>query len=337
MRQLLIATAAAVLLVPDLCAQRGDRDGRGRPGGEAAPVALKAFDFKEAQFTTKNLTEGSGRYGIYLPKGWDAEANKDKKYPWIVWLHGFGGYREFQTDGGASTLDALRSSGELPELVLVTFVAPGGRRGRSVYVNGEASGKIEDAIVQDLVAQVQKDYPVADRREQRAIMGISIGGFAALKIALRHPDVFGAVGAHSSAIFPDDPKKLPPEYEGQVGRALQQGLAAVFGDPIDPAKWAAEMPMGLVRNAGKDKFAKLRIYFDAGSEDRYGFAKPNQELSKLMTEKGIEHTFRLVQGGGHAWGSPSMLENLKASLKFVAAAVAGKEPAPKDAGAQPGK
>lgn len=308
------------LLVADACAQRGE----GRRRGERGPaVELKHFELREVEFPSENLASGRGRCDLYLPKGSDAEERGDRRYPLVIWLHGFGGSSEFHRRGGAATLDRLRGEGTIPELVVAVWRGSGGRRERTVYVNGEAGGRVEDAIVQDLIAHLQANHPVSDRREHRAIMGISIGGFGALKIAMKHPDKFAAVGAHSSAIFPDDPEELPRNYEGQVNRALRSGLAEVFGDPIDKDKWAAEMPMGLVRRAGEQKFAGLRIYFDAGTDDRYGFAEPNRQLSELLKEKGIEHTFRLVEGGGHAWSSDSMEANLAASLTFVGGAVGG--------------
>lgn len=316
------ATALVLALaVPQLSAQRGDRAG---PGRDVPRAQFANFEFQDAEFDSKNLTDGKGRYGVYLPKGWRDEANKDKTWPLIVWLHGFGGYAEFQGRGGAKTLDELRGSGALPDVVFVAFQAPGGRRSRSVYVNGEQSGKVEDAIVQDLVADAVENFHASPDRSQHAIMGISIGGFGALKIAMRHPDVFAIVAAHSSAVFADDPKALPEQYARQVQRAMQMGLGEVFGDPIDQAKWAAEMPMGIARKAAKGAFANLRIYFDAGTEDRYGFAEPNVELSKLMDKVGIEHTFQLVEGGGHAWSSEAMLVNLRRSLTFVGKALVGK-------------
>lgn len=318
--------ALAVLGPAALCAQQGERGPRRQP----PRVELQNFEFREVEFESANLTEGKGRVGLYLPKGFADEANAQKTYPLVVWLHGFGGYYEFMSRGGASTLDDLRGKGDIPELVFAAFQAPGGRRSPSVYVNGDPSGKIEDAIVTDLVGVLERDYRATKDRAGHAIMGISIGGYGALKIALHHPEVFGVVAAHSSAIFTDDPAQLPQQYARQVARAMERGLDAVFGDPIDAGKWAAEMPMGLVRKAEKGAFTNVRIYFDAGTEDRYGFAAPNEALSKLMGERGIEHVFRLVEGGGHAWSSESMLENLRASLKFVAHAVAPAEPGAAD-------
>ena len=320
MRHLLISSLALITVAADGLGQRsGGRRGR----QQAEPVALKNFEFKEVDFESESLIDGEASFGLYLPKGWDSDENEGKKLPLVVWLHGFGGYSEFQRRGGAKTIDELFGEGEITPMAFVTFRAPGGRRSRSVYVNGERSGDVEDAIVKDLVAYMEKNYPVSKSAAHHAIMGVSIGGFGALKIAMKHPEVFGVVAAHSSAIFPDDPENLPRHYERQVGRMMRFGLDGVFGDPIDKEKWAAEMPMGLARNAEKDKYTTLAIYFDAGTEDRYGFAEPNEDLHKVMEAAGIKHTFRLVEGGGHAWSSDSMRPNMHESLKFVARAISG--------------
>jgi enterochelin esterase-like enzyme len=142
--------------------------------------------------------------------------------------------------------------------------------------------------------------------------------------------VFGAVAVHSAAILPVDPADLPQQYQRQLQMMMQRGgLAEVFGEPIDKAKWAKEMPLALVAAAKAEDWKGLRIYFDAGTADRYGFCEPNEKLDKAMTEKGIAHLFRKVDGGGHAWSSPKMKECLQSSLQFVGACVTGKDPMPK--------
>jgi enterochelin esterase-like enzyme len=316
-------------LSTSLCAQRDG--GRGRPQRESP--RLENFTFEEVTFPSERVRRGEAGYGVYLPKGYADEANKDTRYPWIVWLHGFGGYGEFQDRGGAAVLDKLRGEGKIPPLVMVVFRSPAGR---SVYLNGEAACDTEDLIVVDLVAHAQGKYRLADQPALRALMGVSMGGLGALKIAMKHPDVFGAVGAHSAAILPADPEQLPPEYKGMVDRQLRRGgLYKVLGDPIDKAKWAAEMPLGIVAARKVEDLKGLRIYFDAGTEDRYGFAEPNQELARAMTEKCIKHRFELIEGGGHAFGSSKMKENLASSLQFLAAVFAGKDPYAVEAAAKP--
>ena len=148
-------------------------------------------------------------YGIYLPKDYDDEANKDKTWPLIIWLHGmWEDHMRFHMRGGAPLLDKAVTDGELPPCIFVT--ANGSRS--SMYVNREDE-KWEDLISKDLLQHVTKSFRVSKERQRRAIMGISMGGMGALRIAMTQPKLFGAVAAHSSAVFSEDPEDLPPRMK----------------------------------------------------------------------------------------------------------------------------
>lgn len=312
------AALAATLIAAPAVTQFGRR--------EPQPPALQHFYFDSWDFDAPHAQGGVASYYIYLPREHDHEKNKDRKFPWVLWCPGFGGPEDFQSRGGASTLDRLRGEGKIPELALVVFRPPG-RRGRTTYMNGEAGGDIEDLIVEDLVPHLPSRYRLSDQREHRAIMGVSAGGFGALKLALRHPDVFGAVAAHSAAILPADPAELAGAAESTVSRLLRGGLAELLGDPIDPDKWAEQMPMGLIARRTPAQLLGLQIYFDAGTDDHYGFFEPNQQLAAAMRARGHRFVFHPVEEGGHAWSSPKMRGNVARSLTFVGAALAGQDPA----------
>ena len=148
-----------------------------------------------------------------------------------------------------------------------------------------------------------------------------------MKIALRHPNVFGAVATHSAAILPADPDDLAGMAESTVSRYLRGGVKEELGDPIDKDKWAAMMPMGIVALKKPAELKGLQIYFDAGTNDHYGFFEPNQDLAKAMTANGHTFMFRPVEEGGHAWSSPKMVDNLEHSLRFAGLALSGKDAA----------
>lgn len=315
------SVSAFVLLFAALPALLPAQGGRGRRQPE--PPKLQHFTFEEGTLQSDKLRQEGAGYFAYLPKGHGDDTNKDRQYPWILWLPGFGGPYDFQGRGGAEVLDRLRGEGKIPECALVVFKAPG-RRPRTTYMNGEAAGDIEDLIVGDLLTQLQQKYHLSDKRSERAVMGVSAGGFGALKIAMRHPQTFGAVAVHSAAILPADPEELGGMTETVVLRALRGGLEKEFGTPIDKAKWAAQMPLGLVATKKSEDFAGLQVYFDAGTDDDYGFCEPNEKLDQAMTGKGLLHVFRKVEGGGHAWSSPTMRDNVAASLQFVGLALQGK-------------
>jgi S-formylglutathione hydrolase FrmB len=318
------AITAAISLSLALPAQRNGGGGR---GGREAP-ALQNFTVETGTVASKAVKEGEAGYEIFLPKGHADAANKDKTYPWVLWLSGFGGNREFSNGGGAEVLDTLRGENAIPELAFVVYRAPTGqnrRGGRSVYMNGEANCNTEDLLAGDFLTELQKKYRLASDKKQRAVMGVSAGGFGALKMALRHPDVWGVVAAHSAAILPADPENLGGMSEQTVQRFLRGGLDQVLGNPIDKAKWAEHMPMAIVAAKKPADLQGLQIYFDAGTEDRYEFCPPNEKLSAAMTAAGHKHLFRKVEGGGHAFGDAAMKDNVAHALRFIAAAFAGKD------------
>jgi len=316
MSRFCLVALAALCLLTTASAQRGGRRA-------AAPPELKHFHFEAWDFDTDKARAGEASYFIYLPKTHDYAVNKDRKFPWILWLPGFGGPNDFQTRGGAQTLDRLRDQEKLPELALVIFRPPG--RGRSTYMNGESIGDVEDLLVQDLVKHVEGKFRLSSDRRHRAVMGVSAGGFGAMKIAMRHPDVFGAVATHSAAILPADPDELAGSAERTVMRFLRGGIREQLGDPIDKDKWAAQMPMGIVALKKPAELQGLQVYFDAGSDDHYGFFEPNVALSAAMKQHGHKHVFRPVEEGGHAWSSDQMIPNLEHSLYFAGVALSGKD------------
>lgn len=303
------------------------------------PPPLAHFTFEAGSIPSEHVRgeEPAGYYAL-LPKGWADDANKDRKWPWILWLPGFGGPGDFLTRGGAEVLERLRGEGQLPDVALVVFRAPG-RRPRTTYMNGEPAGDIEDLITTDLLTSLQQKYHLSDERAHRAVMGVSAGGFGALKIAMRHPELFCAVAVHSAAILPADPEDLAGVAESVVQRQLRGSLAEQLGNPIDKAKWAAQMPIAIAAAKTPKDLQDLWIYTDAGTDDHYGFFEPNQQFDKVLRQHGHRHLFREVEEGGHAWSSPKMAGNVATSLRFVGLALAGKDPvaelAPKPADEKP--
>ena len=323
MQRLATLTVCTFTLLAAIPAQRGERGGRG--AGEMQGPELAHYTFASGTIESDKMRRGEAGYYVLLPKGHADAANKDETYPWILWLPGFGGPSDVMRRGGAEVLDRLRGEDVIGEVALVVFRASTGRRARTTYMNGEGAGDIEDLITSDLLDTVQQRYRLSDKREHRAVMGVSAGGFGALKIAMRHPDKFGAVAVHSAAIMPADPAELAGTAESMVNRMLRGGLTEILGDPIEKSKWEQHMPMGLAAIKKPADLKGLQIYFDAGTDDHYGFFEPNQKLCKAMTDNGHKHLFREVEEGGHAWSSAKMKDNVSTTLQFVAAALAGKD------------
>ncbi|HEX3050668.1 MAG TPA: alpha/beta hydrolase-fold protein [Aggregatilineaceae bacterium] len=132
-------------------------------------------------------------YNVYLPPNWC----KLDDLPLLVMLHGVDGdYTDWVDEGRIDeAADALIQAGEIEPLIILM---PDGDD--SFYINGEY-GDYETYIVSELVGLVDQEFPTAGTRETRFIGGLSMGGYGALYLGMRHPDLFSAIGAHSPAIF----------------------------------------------------------------------------------------------------------------------------------------
>ncbi len=282
-------------------------------GRRSSMPKLENLVFEQSTFESKALRRKAS-YGVFLPKDYKSQAQK--QYPLVIWLHGmFEDHMRFATRGGAPILDRMTGKGQVPRMIFVT--ANGGRS--SFYVNGKDSGKNEDLIIVDLLAHLEETYRIAKDPGMRAIMGVSMGGFGALNIALRHPKLFRVVASHSAAIFPPDPDNLSERHQRALeGWGKRLGLDRIYGKPLEKKRWQANNPLHIIASSHRRDLAGLKIYFDCGSADRYEFDSGNESLHKLMEQRDIDHSWQLVDGGGHGWASGYNTARLPHSLAFVA-------------------
>ena len=137
---------------------------------------------------------------IYLPPSYDTSPSK--RYPTLYLLHGFGG--DSKTWAGAGSrgfnvpplLDALMGGGKIREMIVV---APSARTayGGSFYTNSAVTGNWEDYIYRDLVGYVDANYRTLARPSSRGVAGHSMGGYGAVTLGMKHPEVFSAIYALS--------------------------------------------------------------------------------------------------------------------------------------------
>lgn len=273
----------------------------------ASPAAAEV---RYASFASPSLGR-EVRYALDLPTSYHSGG---QRYPVVYVLHGlFEGAGFWEGRGLSTILENLRQSGEVPELLVVAVDG-----GNSFFANSSL-GRYEDLVVRDLVAHVESAYRVQGAREGRALLGVSMGGYAALRIAFAHPGVFGAVAAHSAMLL-----ERPPTREAGAGRWQMTAFHQAFGDPIDPQRWAAADP--LVWAARADPETAPALYFDCGSDDRYGLGAGNEELHRRLTARGVKHDFALLPGDH---GYDYVRSVLPRSLRFLARAMRGSAVKPR--------
>jgi S-formylglutathione hydrolase FrmB len=240
-------------------------------------------------------------YCIVLPASFDAD--KTKHFTILYELHGLGDNEQFFVHSGLWNLvEDLRDRGELKDFLIAT---PAG--GATFYINSK-DGKVryEDFLLQEFFPMIEKRYRALPGRANRAISGVSMGGYGALHLAFRHPQLFNSVSAHSAALI----EKLPAFLLDAPQSPRSRVLGSVFGIPPDTAFWNANSPLNVARSAN---LAGLKIYFDCGDQDDFGFEAGAAALDKILTARKISHEFHLYPGRH----DPSYFaSHLPASLQF---------------------
>lgn len=242
-------------------------------------------------------------YCVLLPPSYDAD--KSRRFPVFYLLHGLGDNEQMLIhSGGINLVEDLWEQHQIGEFLIVTP-----RAGVSFYINSrDGRSRYEDFFVEEFMPTVEKRFRARPGRGSRGIAGISMGGYGALHIAFRHPQLFSVVGAHSAALL----ERLPT-ISAQESRQINglSVLGRTFGSPFDPAFWNRNDPLRIAKTAN---LAGLKIYFDCGSEDDYGFEVGAAALDKLLTSRHIPHEFHLYPGG-HDW--TYFATHLPALLQFV--------------------
>jgi S-formylglutathione hydrolase FrmB len=242
-------------------------------------------------------------YCVALPPGYDASPSQ--RYPPLYFLHGlFEDEQSWINRGGQEIWESLTTQVQISNFIVVL---PSG--GRTFYVNSQdGHDSYEDFFIQELVPEIDRKYRTQAAPAKRGISGVSMGGYGALHLAMRHPDVFGSASAHSAALLPKFPDPLPTEGRwGFYARVLQ----GPFGSPLNESYFDANNPLTLAEHP--DRFPHLALYFDCGDHDRYGFEEGAALLDRLLTQKGFPHTYAL-RPGGHGWDY--MHQYLHFSLEF---------------------
>ncbi|HEY6645335.1 alpha/beta hydrolase [Povalibacter sp.] len=130
---------------------------------------------------------------VYLPRGYDRST---QAYPVIYHFHSifWSSPQMFEPDGAQAVFDRAVTSGTIGDFILVAadFTTP---HVGTFYGNSETTGRWLDFISDELVPFIDRTYRTLPTRESRGLSGDLLGGHAALKLAMLHPEQFSAVYA----------------------------------------------------------------------------------------------------------------------------------------------
>lgn len=256
------------------------------------PLGLRAQSRIDCSAIKSPILKSDVHFCVYLPASYDAGVSKHppQSYPVLYFLHGLGdNERTLFNSGGFTLLDDLYRQHKIGEFLIV---APEG--GRTFYINS-ADGKIfyADFFRHEFMPFIESRYRIRKGRENRAISGISMGGYGALRFAFAHPEIFGAVSAQSAALITESPQEL--DLSMQSGYPLANLIATVFGNPIDVRHWQENNPFVLAEK-NRAALRRLSIYFNCGRNDNYGFEKGAAALDVELRKEGIKHEYHLYPG-----------------------------------------
>jgi len=183
-------------------ARRASGAARSRPQGrvEAARIASRTL-------RGNPLGDPSEReVHVYLPPGYDEDLRR--RYPVVLLLTGFTGLgaspfqRQAFQESLDQRLDRLLAAGEIPPMIVASpdcFTSLGG----SQYVDSAAVGRYETFVVREVVPFLDRTYRTKAEARHRGVCGKSSGGYGAMMLGMRHPEVFGALASHSGDAYFD--------------------------------------------------------------------------------------------------------------------------------------
>ena len=220
-------------------------------------------------------------YAVYLPDGYETS---NLRYPVLYLLHGHGQDLYAWVNFGhiQPTTDELIAHGEIPPAIIVMPDA-----GMTWFVDRKE--KMETAVIQDLVGDVQRTFRVIDDRKGRVIAGLSMGGYGALRFVLKYPEMFAAAGLLSPAI-----------YDPEVPQGSGARRAGVFGAAeFDPQVWK-ELNYPTLWEAFLAKKIAVPMYINSGDDDDFFIEAEATRLYSLLRKNGQPAELRIVDGA-HKW------------------------------------
>jgi putative tributyrin esterase len=243
-------------------------------------------------------------YQVILPAGY--ESAKDKRFAVVYLLHGlFGHFNNW------SEKTKLADYAKNYEYILVM---PEGNNGWYVDSVSVPNDRYETYIADELIGEVDKKFRTIADKQHRAIGGLSMGGYGALKFGIKYPDKFILAGSFSGAVSIASFKNKEELPQGM----LRNSVIATFGDAETETKKSNDI-FRIIAEMPKEKVAALPfLYLDCGTEDELGLLAANRQFADILTKQNVPHEFRELPGK-HNWKfwDSQVDEFLRTAKRFI--------------------
>lgn len=235
---------------------------------------------RDATFQSASLGREM-KYRILLPADYETSG---RRYPVLYLLHGLtGSYGDWES---RTHLDDYAAG--LPLIIAM----PDGDD--SWYTNSasQPQEKWDDYIVKDFIGHIDKTYRTIQTKFGRAIGGLSMGGYGAMKFALKNPGLFIFAASFSGAL-----SVTSGEFRPRAGSKAAEQIAAIFGPENSDTR--AQNDVYLLASKVTNPDALPYLWISCGTEDTTLIA-PNQNFAALLVKQKIRHTFT-ESPGAHTW------------------------------------
>jgi S-formylglutathione hydrolase FrmB len=289
---------------------------------------------------------------VYLPPGFDPH----QRYPVLIYLHGFGQDEQSFLHSIVPELDRAVAAGRLPPLIAA---APDGSLngepcrcvGGSFFLNAKP-GRYADYVVQDVWGFLLENYPIRPEREAHVLAGISMGGFGAYNLGIKHRDTFavaagicpplnlrwvGKDGNYQANFDPDNwgwrtevgrgREVLGRFLGGTVKVRLRDLLEPVFGlEPAAIDEISRENPIELIDRLGLRE-GELAMYVGYNGQDQYNIDAQVESFLYLARSRGLSVTVAYDRAGKHLM--PDMVKHLPGLFDWLGPRLAPYSPPPR--------
>lgn len=223
----------------------------------------------------------------------------------IYLLHGSDSFgEEWITQGGLlETLKSLSPRRKLPKVIIVLPTSENCWYVDSRDIGGP--GNYETAFLKDLVPYIESRYGLPGRAGARAVSGISMGGWGALRLALAHPDVFGAAASQGGSFW------LRRNHSDAPTDFIERTFSGSFGRPLNRQMFDSLAPSFYVKHSSERELPSIMM--TSGYHDYIRSAEMFDLAAEMMMRKIMVRAE--VTNGGHDWDS--WRESLPSVLEFL--------------------
>ena len=231
------------------------------------------------------------KYAVYLPSEYDSST---RSYPVLYLFHGLGNNENAWIQYGdmKRLMDSMYASESIVPMIVVMPNA-----GNSWFIDDiQSDFPFETIFIDEFLDHIDSEYRTRSEKEFRAFGGLSMGGYGALILAFKHPDMVSSIFSLSPGIWTDE----------TIQSLSNEGYLRTFdnlytNDPDNRLtdRWRAHSILHQAREKSQSDLSKVKYYITSGDDDA-GISVATAELHIILKNKNVPHEYR-VYDGGHTW------------------------------------